>query len=36
MISAGGFIKKTTCEDASLQMVGSSDSVLFIPQARDN
>jgi hypothetical protein len=36
MISTGGFVRKTACENASLQTVRSSDTAFFIPQARDN
>jgi hypothetical protein len=36
MISTGGFVRKTACENASSQKVGSSNTALFIPQARDN
>jgi len=36
MISTGGFVRKTACENESLQTVRSSDIALFIPQARDN
>jgi hypothetical protein len=31
-----GSIRKTACENASSQTVGSSDTVIFISQARDN
>ena len=30
------FYRKTACENASSQTVGSSDTALFISQARDN
>jgi len=36
MISTGGFVRKTACENASSQTVRSSDTTLFTPQARDN
>jgi len=36
MISTRGFVRKTACENISSQTVVSSDTVLFIPQARDN
>jgi len=36
MISTGGSVRKTTCENASSQAVRNSDTALFTPQARDN
>jgi len=36
MISTGGSVRKTACENTSSQAVRGSDTVLFTPQARDN
>ena len=36
MISTDGFVRKIACENTSSQTVGSSATVLFIPQIRDN
>jgi len=36
MISTGGFVRKTVCENASSQAVRNSDIALFTLQARDN
>ena len=36
MISTGGSVRKTACENASSQAVRNSDTALFTLQARDN